>query len=181
MMLPAPLLVLLFAVVACAAYTDAKVRRIPNWLTGFGLLAAFFAQTSLRGWDGFCDAAKGMLAGFAVYFVLYLIRALGAGDVKLMAVVGAFTGTSIWFEIFVATALAGAAAACILALAKGRLITTFQNTWFIANELLNLRLPYQTNKALDVRNRSSLTLPHGISIAFGVALVAMLSWGNWIG
>ena len=178
MTLPVTLWTPFLTVVAGAAYTDARSRRIPNWLTGFGLLTAIVMQTTLRGWDGFCDAAKGMLAGFAIYFALYLIRALGAGDVKLMAAVGAFTGAPLWFEIFLATALIGAASACVLAIIKGRLMTTVQNTWFIANELLNFRLPHRAKQNLDVHHSSSLTLPHGVSIAFGVGLVAMLSRGN---
>ena len=168
------LLVALLALVICAAISDAKSRRIPNWLSGFGLIAAFTLHIAQNGLHGAWFAAQGMVAAFAFYMVLYLIRALGAGDVKLMAAVGAFAGLALWIQIFVATAVIGAAAALALSLAKGRLKTTVWNTGFIAGELLHFRAPYIANKALDVKSPASITMPHGISIAFAVLLLLLV-------
>ena len=166
-----PLLIL----VLCAAFTDARNRRIPNWLTGAGILIGFSIHTVLHGWSGFCFAAAGMLAGFGLYFLLYVLRALGAGDVKLMAAVGAFAGSYVWFHIFLATAVVGAVAALLLSLVKGKLGATIWNTSFIASELLHFRAPFLANSSLDVKNPGSLTLPHGIAIASGVCLILFRS------
>ena len=46
--------------------------------------------------------------------------AMGAGDVKLMAAVGALVGWERWFGIFFVTALIGGLMALILVLARGR-------------------------------------------------------------
>ena len=162
------LLAPLFILVLCAAVTDARSRRIPNWLTGCGILLGFGLHAALEGWSGVRFAAAGMGTGFALYLALYAVRALGAGDVKLMAAVGAFAGAANWLQIFMATAIAGGVAALILALAKGRLRTTVWNASFIASELLHFRAPYAANHSLDVRSPASLSLPHGIAIALGV-------------
>jgi len=175
--LPTAVLVPLFAMVTCAAFTDAKRRRIPNWLTGAGILIAFAVHLAIEGWSGLAFSATGMLAGFTLYFLLYLVRALGAGDVKLMAAVGAFAGASVWLHIFLATALIGATAALLMALAKGKLQSTVWNAAFIANELLHFRAPYVADNSLDVKSPASLTLPHGIAIALGVFLLPFSHYG----
>jgi prepilin peptidase CpaA len=68
--------------------------RIPNWLTGFGLLAGLLLSV----WNvrhpmqALMLAFGGVALGLFALLPLYLIRVLGAGDVKLMAMVGAFLG-----------------------------------------------------------------------------------------
>ena len=158
----------LFTLVTYAALTDVKRRRIPNWLTGTGILIAFAVHLALAGLPGIRFAAQGMLIAFALYLVLYLLRALGAGDVKLMAAVGAFSGYAIWLDIFFATALIGALVALFQVLTKRKLIEVLANMGTIVLELFHLRAPYRANTALDVRSPAAFTLPHGIAIAAGV-------------
>src|SRR5689334_20619064 len=88
-------LVLLTLVIAAAVY-DVRYRRIPNWLTASGVLVGLSLNTWLRQaagplpwWPGLKFGLTGMLIAFGVYFVLYVAHAMGAGDVKLMAAVGA--------------------------------------------------------------------------------------------
>src|SRR5260221_13553602 len=76
---------------AIAVVTDVRTRRIPNWLTGSlaaaGLGMAFAGVGLTPG-----QAALGLLAGLALMMPAHLIGATGAGDVKLMAAVGAVVG-----------------------------------------------------------------------------------------
>lgn len=89
----------LLIVVFVAAWNDWRERRIPNWLIASGIAAALqlaaFAQQGI----GVPDALLGMVAGFAMFLPLYLLRGMAAGDVKLIAVVGAFTGPATVFDI----------------------------------------------------------------------------------
>jgi len=84
--------ILLGILVAIAAIFDIRYRRIPNWLVLAGINAGFVWNSSVSGWSGLGRAAEGLGLGFALYFPLYLIRARGAGDVKLLAAVGAIAG-----------------------------------------------------------------------------------------
>jgi prepilin peptidase CpaA len=89
-----PRTLLLFVLLVAAAWFDARTFRIPNWLTGPGLLLGVVYTTVVppaynAHWEW---AWEGALAGFALTFPLYLIRVTGAGDVKLFAMSGAFLG-----------------------------------------------------------------------------------------
>jgi prepilin peptidase CpaA len=92
---------------------------------------------------------------------------MGAGDVKMMAAVGAMVGWEDWFGIFVITAVIGGAMAVILVIAKKRLAKTFFNVGFILSEMKSGRPAYVAREELDVKNPKALGLPHGAVIAVG--------------
>jgi prepilin peptidase CpaA len=169
-MTPIAVSVVLGAVVMAAAVYDFRFRRIPNWLNFCGVILGFGLNTFFFQLHGTLHAIEGMLLALAVYLPLYLLRGMGAGDVKLMAAVGAIAGPANWFQIFIATALFGGATAAVLALIKGRLRETICNLYFMLRDLLSLRAPYRTNPQLDFRSPSSLSLPHGVLIALGACV-----------
>jgi prepilin peptidase CpaA len=170
--LPPPgIQVALLAVVLAAAVFDVRYRRIPNWLTVSGVLIgialnAFLAQ-SLQARGMFRSSLIGLAAGFGVYFVLYALRAMGAGDVKLMAAVGAIVGWPNWFGIFIVTAMLGGLMAIILVLLRRRFKKTVFNVGFILSEMKSGRPAYVGREELDVRNPKAMGLPHGAVIAIG--------------
>ena len=138
----------LLALVLGAAVYDVRYRRIPNWLTVAGVLV-------------------GLAIAFVVYFILYALRAMSAGDVKLMAAVGAIVGWPNWFGIFIITAIIGGIMALILIAARGRVKKTFWNVGFILSELKRGRPAYMRREELDVKSPKALGLPHGAVIAVG--------------
>jgi prepilin peptidase CpaA len=168
--------ILLLMVIIAAVY-DIRYRRIPNWLTASGVLVGLvlnaFLQTpapAVLSFGGLLFALKGLGLAFGVYFFLYALRAMGAGDVKLMAAVGALVGWQDWFGIFIVSAIIGGIAALVLSLAKGRLKTTFWNVGFILSEMGHGRPAYLGKEELDVRSKKGLGLPHGAVIAAGTVL-----------
>ena len=86
--LPPVLQWLLAGVVLTAAWTDLRERKIPNWLALAGVLAGFGLNVALYRMPGFWSALQGLGVAFLIYFPLWLIRGMGAGDVKLMGAVG---------------------------------------------------------------------------------------------
>jgi len=165
-----------------AAVYDVRYRRIPNWLTvsgvAFGLLLNAFLYHAPGGWFGFqglLTSLKGLLAAFGVYLVLYALRAMGAGDVKLMTAVGAIAGWPNWFGIFVVTALVGGMMSVVLVVLRGRVRKTLFNVGFILSEMSSGRPAYLKNEELDVKSNKSLGLPHGAVIAVGTILFLALS------
>jgi prepilin peptidase CpaA len=160
--------ILLGILVAAAAVSDIRSRRIPNWLVLAGIVAGFaWNVSSSPGWSGLGRAAAGLGLGFVLYFPLYLLRARGAGDVKLLAAVGAITGPGNCFWIFFLTAILGGAIALLLLTFRGRVRKTFFNVAWIMQDLLHFRAPYRSNDELDVTTPKGMRLPHAAMIAVG--------------
>lgn len=154
-----------------AAIFDLQFRRIPNWLTGLGWVVGIGVQSYQRGWPGAQDALLGSALGLGVYVLLFALRAMGGGDVKLMAAVGAFTGPKEWFVVFVLASLIGGAIAVVAVLTRGELVRVARNIATVIWELAHLRAPHAANPELDVASEKARTLPHGVSIA-----IASLLW-----
>jgi prepilin peptidase CpaA len=161
---------LLFTLVLIAAIYDFRFRRIPNWLTVSGVAVGFLLNLGILGRAGLGVAAAGLGLAMLIYLPLYLLRGMGAGDVKLMAAIGAIAGPGNWLVIFLATALIGGVVAVCLSAAKGRLPQVLFNVSFMVSELAHFRAPFRTNSVLDVRNAAALRMPHGVSIAIGASL-----------
>jgi prepilin peptidase CpaA len=161
--------------VSIAGASDIRSRRIPNWLTLSGVCAGLVLHASTAGYAGTGVSAAGMMLGFGAYFVLYCLRAMGAGDVKLMAAVGAIVGPAGWISVFVATVIAGGLLALGVVIFKRRLRQTVWNVFFIVSEIAQFRAPYKRRGDLDVKDERSLKMPHGVAIAAGTAAVLLLA------
>ncbi len=97
--------------VGCPAiWIDFRTRRIPNLLVGATLLTACVVQLSLHGTAGLGLALGGAAIGL-LFFPLYLAGALGAGDVKFMAALGALVGPATALLAITLTLVAGGALA----------------------------------------------------------------------
>lgn len=161
-------LVLLLVVMTAALY-DIRYRRIPNWLTagGAGLGLALNAFLSQARAGMFKASLIGFGVAFAVYFALYALRAMGGGDAKLMAAVGAIVGWPNWLFLFLVTLILGGIMGIILVVLRKRLKTTLLNVGFILNEMKSGRPAYAGKAELDVRSPKAVGLPHGAVIAIG--------------
>src|ERR1043166_3370769 len=174
---------LLLAVVLAAAVYDVLYRRIPNWLNLTGIvlglaLNSFLYQgisPSVFGFAGLFFALKGLALAFGVYVVLYALHAMGAGDVKLMAAVGAIVGWEDWFGIFMVTAVIGGIVSLILVAARGRLRKTLFHVGFILSEMKSGRPGCLKYEGLDVKGKKALGLRHGAVIAVGTICFLVLS------
>lgn len=112
----------LMALLLLAAVIDVRSGRIPNWLVFSGiayavLYNAFFPLYPRD--NGLLFALGGLALGLCAFLPLYALRAMGGGDVKLMAMVGAFVGAWAGLGCVLATALAGGVLAAALTLRAG--------------------------------------------------------------
>lgn len=178
--LPPIVQAVLVVIVVTAAVYDIRYRKIPNWLVLVGLVVGFGLNTFLlEGATGFLYSAKGMGLALLIYFPLYLLRAMGAGDAKLMAAVGSIVGWGNWLAIFVLTAVIGGVMGLVVLLFAGRIRKTFWNLGWMINEIIHFRAPYRSSEELDVRSAKAMRMPHGVSIALGCIafLIARVIWG----
>lgn len=166
------LLLIILLVSACVS--DMAERRIPNRL----LIAALFGALVLHLLSGaWTDLITVYLAGFVVGLILFLplyaMGSMAAGDVKLMATVGAFTGPSLAFQISLATYCVGGILALGMVLAMGRSRQAFVNVRAVMRPIL-LRLcgiP-QVNEPMPLDSVGNM--PYALAIAIGTFVVMCL-------
>jgi len=162
----------LIIVVVAAASIDVRKRKIPNWVTLPSAMTGVLLNFSFFGFRGLLSAIFGILAGFFLLFFVYLMGGMGAGDVKLMAVIGAFLGPWLVFVAFIWMALAGGILALCLILWRRAFRQTFQNIKTILLTLFLRTSPRQTQ--ITIENPKLIKLPYGVPIATGTILAVWL-------
>jgi prepilin peptidase CpaA len=172
-------LVLVVAFVVVAAVLDVRTHRIPNWLVLLGAVtcvAGQMIQPVLLDF-GITGALKGIAVGFAMLLPLYLVRASGAGDVKLMAMVGAYLGPWGVASAALLSFIAGGVLALAVALARGALGQLFANVrTMLFGTLLSAMTTGKTT--ITAPAVSVGKLPYGAAIAIGTVVhVVMVQRG----
>lgn len=84
-----------------AFVSDIRSMKIPNRLTVPVTLAGAAAHLASGGWEGIVFSAAGFAASFSILFLMYIIGAVGAGDVKLFGGIGAWTGFSFGLHVII--------------------------------------------------------------------------------
>ena len=160
---------------ALACGFDVRTRHIPNLLTLGGALLALAYGISTNGTAGLLSSALGWGTGFALFLPFFLLGGMGAGDVKLIACLGAWLGptSAMWLALY--AAMAGGVMGVMVALATGYLRQA------VANVSL-LLLFWQTSgmkplPALTLAEGRGPRLPYAVPIAVGaVALLWLPMW-----
>ena len=122
-------LVVLIAIVAVATAIDVRDHRIPNWLIAVGLLIAVSYHALGPFGEGATFTLTGLLVGISTLLPLYAVGTMGAGDVKLMGMVGAYLGVSATINAALATLIAGGVVALLASAYKRRLPQLFSNLY----------------------------------------------------
>jgi prepilin peptidase CpaA len=149
-----------FALVSMATAIDVRTRRIPNWLTMPSLAAGLAVNAYAAGWRGFLESVEGIALAVAMVGALCWIRAMGLGDLKLCAAVGAWIGPASLVFALVIAAMAGGFLALGYAMWRGNLDVVLGRT-------ANLTLPDPSKRFKDLHTEG-LTIPYAPAIATGV-------------
>src|SRR5258708_3877366 len=83
---------------AVAAVIDGVQLKVPNWLTFPMIVSGWVFGAALGGWAGFGESLLGTVVGLGLLLPAYAIGGMGAGDVKLLAGVGAWVwgANTLW-------------------------------------------------------------------------------------
>lgn len=150
-----------------AAVIDGYQLKVPNWIT-FPMVFSGWALSALSfGWEGFLWSLVGTFVGLALLLPAYLVGGMGAGDVKLLAGVGAWVGGTTTFYAFCVTAVVGGVIAIVMVLAQRAWKKHYQQFWTIYNELTTIRDTDKLSEIAAERKKSMMLLPYGIPIAIG--------------
>jgi prepilin peptidase CpaA len=145
-------------VVSVGALIDLKSRRIPNWLTLAALLGGLLVWVVREGAAGVPVALGGALLGLGLLLPFYVIRAVGAGDVKLLAGVGALLGPQALITVAIYGGLVGGAISAVVLARRGQLGRSLRE---IVSDPTRI-------------GRCGAKAPYGIAIASGVYLSMLL-------
>jgi prepilin peptidase CpaA len=130
----APLIVLL----VWAAIEDVCARRIANWLSLSLLIAGVVSAAMGTNTIGLSASLGGAVVGLAIPLVLFALGALGGGDVKLLAAVGAWIGPMRAVEVFAASAVIGLIIVVVQALMQGKLLQLVRNSAVLTVNLVHV-------------------------------------------
>lgn len=159
-------------VLLISVITDIKSRLIYNKVVFTGVAAAFILQLAADGAAGFLHAAAGFAVGLSLLLIPYLMGGIGAGDVKLLALVGAFQGTTFVLAAAAYMAVIGAGMAMVaLLIRRGSLQRIQWTAYCLASIRQGIVLP------INLRgNFSSVGYPYGVAIAGG-AICGVMFYG----
>lgn len=159
-----------------AGWLDWRTRRIPNWLTVSGIFFGVSLRTIIAGWPGAKASLEG--AGLALLLLLpfVLLRALGAGDWKLMAAVGAFLGPVLFLFVLVGSMFAAGLMAFVEAVKAKQLKTTLHNMLILVRGFVVFG--FRANQEITLDNPKLLKVPFGVAVAAStMACFAVARWG----
>jgi prepilin peptidase CpaA len=165
--------VAVLAVAIAAAVCDLKTRRIPNVLTFGAAAVALAVHGTVNGWSGLLLAASGWVVGLALFLPFFMLGGMGAGDVKLLAGLGAWLGPvgAAWTALY--AACAGGLMAFVVTLAGGYTRTALRNVWTMLRfwQASGVR-PVE---GLTLSSSVGPRLPYALPIAVGVMVTL---WKN---
>ncbi|CAH2714469.1 hypothetical protein BACCIP111895_01632 [Neobacillus rhizosphaerae] len=154
--------------------TDIKKRKILNIVTIPAILFGFIYYTTYQGLEGFLFSGKGFLLGLSLLLIPYLLGGMGAGDVKLMAAIGALMGTSFVLYSFVYIALIGGLISVVLIMKKNGIKNSLRLYFF---QIIFLRGNFGTI-LINKDKSSSISFPYGVAIVAGT--LCTFVWGSFL-
>jgi len=156
-------LLLLVPLAVAVIYFDVRFRRIPNMLVLAALVAGLAINISFRGAPGALSSLAGFAVAFVPMFLMHVFGAMGAGDVKLFAAVGAIVGIALVPMTFVVVVMLGALLAIYSMIRSRSVLSTMHGVLRIFVGLL----PGWEMPRFSLPPDSRHTIPYGVAIMIG--------------
>jgi len=156
-------IILLTPLAVIIAYYDVRYRRIPNAFVLATLAAGIATNAIFGGWPGVAASVGGCALAFVLMFTLHVFGAMGAGDVKLFAAIGAVTGAPLVLPTFIVVILTGGLLAIVSIIRARILITTMHRVLQI---FVGMLPGWQMPKFTIPMDRKH-TIPYGVAITMG--------------
>lgn len=169
---------LVTVVLIVAALIDGWKLKVPNWITFPLVISGLIYSTIYFGWEGLAWSLAGTAVGLLLLLPAYAIGGMGAGDVKLLAGVGAWVWATTTLYAFCVSAIAGGVIAVIMVLWRRDWFHHYFQLLSIFQEILYVRDPNALATMAAERKSTMLLLPYGIPIAIGS--IAYFAWAGML-
>ena len=159
------LVTFLSSILIIAAVIDIRVKKIPNLITFPTMVLGPVYYGVTNGWDGLLFSLGGLALGMGIFFILYMMGGMGAGDVKLMGAVGAIVGSKGILLTALFSAIVGGVYALIVLLFNIEYLKDL-----IKRSYITIKSFVFTKQFIPVPAEKSLkkpTLCYGVAIAIG--------------
>jgi prepilin peptidase CpaA len=164
-----------------ASWIDYAQRRVPNWLNLALIVVGFVVQGMFFGTAGLTVAFWGMMTGFGLLIVPWMMHGMGAGDVKLMAAIGVWMGAGLTFYSFALGVVFGGVTATIMILSTGRLRMACGNLGVIMAKCSNRATLFSEFGSAKSFGSTSQLLPYGVPLTGGTLVILAASIFGWWG
>jgi prepilin peptidase CpaA len=164
--------VVVIGVVVAAAVIDVLTRRIPNVLTFGAAAVALIYACWTAGLHGLALSAGGWATGIGLFLPMFLLRGMGAGDVKLLGAVGAWLGPAGVLYAALYSVLAGGILALIVGAMHGYLGKALSNLWGLLGFWRTAGI--QPLPGLTIDDAAGPRLAYGVAIAAGTLAAVWL-------
>ncbi len=167
-------IVALFAFVTVCLVTDLAERKIYNSVVLFGLVAAFVCNIFAHGlYLGATYTLSGFFTGIFLLVIPFIMGGLGAGDVKMLGMIGAFVGHGAVVDVFLASAVAGGVFALVVMLKEGGFLKRMKKL------LISLFCFACTRRTVYLDNLqdpsvAGKAIPFGVALSVGVIIVYVM-------
>jgi len=164
--------ILLLTTLLICLYTDIRFKKIYNAVTFPAIIAAVILNLYLYGLKGGFESIKGLLTGIALLFVPFVMGGIGAGDVKLLGVIGAFKGPEFVWISFLAMAITGGVISLAIMVRSKNFALRLKAVFYTLLSLFFRTPKMQILETID--SSSALTFPYGIAITAGAVIAYLL-------
>jgi len=143
----------LFGILAAAAWMDIRTRRVSNYLVGFGIIIGFVFHLAEYGWVGSICFFIRIFVPVLVFYLFFLMRVLGAGDIKLFSVISSFIGLKKLAEVIVYSFLVGAVFSFIVLIRNHNLLERLSYVlYYVKTALVTKSIPKYDSRANGKQN-----------------------------
>ena len=164
-----------------ASWIDFSQHRVPNWLNLTLILLGFAVQGYFFGMAGLAIGGWGLLTGFGLLIIPWLMHAMGAGDVKLMAAIGVWMGPLLTFYSFALGAVIGGLVAVVMILSAGRLCMAYANLGLILAKCSSPKTLFSEVGSVKSFGATTQLLPYGVPLTVGTLIILAAKMFGWWG
>jgi len=159
--------------IGISAWTDWRWNKIYNKLLAPAFLLALLLNGLEGGWLGLKMSLIGALVGFGILLIPYFLGGMAAGDVKFLAVIGAFGGAQFVVTSFLYGAVIGGVVSAILLARRGALGITLKRFLLILPIMSRAK-----NWEELMRDARQEKFPYGVALALGTLLAWLIPIGG---